>query len=118
MRTATPGAAGFARLYMIPGMAHCAGGPGATNMSTATRDSDPPVSDARHDIAIALQDWVEHGQAPQALIATHYAEAGASRAVAFQRPLCPYPQVARYRGGPTAEASSFVCAAPKPPRKG
>jgi hypothetical protein len=41
----------FLRLYMVPGMAHCAGGPGAIHFSTATRDSEPPVSDARHEIA-------------------------------------------------------------------
>ncbi len=117
MRAATPGADGFARLYMVPGMAHCAGGPGATNMSSATRDSEPPVGDARHDMALALQDWVEQGRAPGVLFATHYAGGGAPRTVAFQRPLCPYPQVARYRGGPSAEASSFACAAPKPARK-
>jgi hypothetical protein len=34
----------FLRLYMVPGMAHCAGGPGATHYSTATRDSDPPIA--------------------------------------------------------------------------
>jgi len=118
MRAATPGADGFARLYMVPGMAHCAGGPGATNMSSATRDSLPPVSDARHDMAVALQDWVEQGRAPGALIATHYAEGAAPRRVAFQRPLCPYPQVARYRGGPPALASSFACAAPRTSPKG
>ncbi|HKR28629.1 MAG TPA: tannase/feruloyl esterase family alpha/beta hydrolase, partial [Acidobacteriaceae bacterium] len=49
----------FFRLYMIPGMGHCAGGPGATHFSTATRDSTPPVRDARHDMTIALEDWVE-----------------------------------------------------------
>ena len=118
MRAATPAADGFARLYMVPGMAHCAGGPGASNMSSATRDSMPPVSDARHDMAIALQDWVERGRAPDALIATHYADGPAPRRVAFQRPLCPYPQVARYRGGPVNQASSFACAAPRPLPKG
>ncbi|HET6971249.1 MAG TPA: tannase/feruloyl esterase family alpha/beta hydrolase [Phenylobacterium sp.] len=118
VHAATPGADGFLRLYMVPGMAHCAGGPGATNFSSATRDSTPPVSDAAHDMAIALQDWVEKGRAPAALIATHYAGEKADRKVAFQRPLCPYPQVARYRGGPPAQAASFVCAAPKPARKG
>jgi feruloyl esterase len=123
MRRATPGAVGFSRLYMVPGMAHCAGGPGATHFSNATRDSAPPVSDAAHDMAVALEDWVEKGAPPRALIATHYASekaAGAKgeRRIAFQRPLCPYPQVARYRGGPPAEASSFVCAVPKPARKG
>jgi feruloyl esterase len=106
------------RLYMIPGMAHCAGGPGATNVSSATRDSMPPVSDAAHDMVVALQDWVEKGVAPAALIATHYAEGKGPRTVAFQRPLCPYPQVARYRGGPQDAAASFACVAPRPARKG
>ncbi|MBW8812861.1 MAG: tannase/feruloyl esterase family alpha/beta hydrolase [Caulobacterales bacterium] len=118
VRAATPGADALLRLYMVPGMAHCAGGPGATNFSSATRDSVPPVSDAAHDMAVALEDWVEKGAAPRALIATHYAGEKGERRVAFQRPLCPYPQVARYRGGPQAEATSFVCAAPKPVRKG
>jgi feruloyl esterase len=117
-RKATPGADQMLRLYMVPGMAHCAGGPGATNFSSATRDSTPPVRDAAHDMAVALERWVEAGDAPRALIATHYAGEKGDRRVAFQRPLCPYPQVARYRGGPQAEASSFVCAVPQPARKG
>ena len=117
MQARTPGAASFSRLYMVAGMAHCAGGPGATNFSSATRDSVPPVSDAEHDMAVALQDWVERGAAPQALIATHYAEAeGQPRKIAFQRPLCAWPKVARYRGGPTVAASSFTCELPKPIR--
>jgi len=99
---------------MVPGMAHCAGGPGATHFSTATRDSEPPVSDAQHDMAIALEDWVERGVAPQALIATRFdKERGTDRRVLFQRPLCVYPQVAQYRGGPTESAASFACVAPK-----
>lgn len=108
----------FLRLYMVPGMAHCAGGPGATNFSTATRDSDPPVSDPQHDMAIALEEWVEHGVAPNALIATHYdeqqgeKEQGVPRRIAFQRPLCVYPRVARYQGGPTHSADSFACVDP------
>jgi hypothetical protein len=77
----------FFRLYMVPGMAHCAEGEGAVNFSTATRDSTPPVSDAAHDMAMALQAWVEKGQAPEALIATKYAE-GNTHEITFQRPLC------------------------------
>jgi feruloyl esterase len=100
----------FLRLYMVPGMAHCAGGPGATHFSTATRDSEPPVSDAQHDMAIALEEWVEHGVAPHRLIATKFdKEHGSDRHIVFQRPLCVYPQVARYQGGPTSSASSFAC---------
>ncbi|HEY2403020.1 MAG TPA: tannase/feruloyl esterase family alpha/beta hydrolase [Steroidobacteraceae bacterium] len=96
----------FMRLYMVPGMAHCAGGPGATNFSTATRDSEPPVSDAQHDMAVALQDWVEKGTAPEDLIATRYAS---DHKVLFQRPLCVYPKIARYKGGPPDSAASFAC---------
>jgi feruloyl esterase len=102
----------FLRLYMVPGMGHCAGGPGATNFSTATRDSQPPVSDAKHDMARALEAWVEGGTAPDELIATHY-QTGA-RTIAFQRPLCVYPKVARYNGGPASSADSFSCAKPEP----
>jgi feruloyl esterase len=57
----------------------------------------------------ALERWVEHGQAPDVLIATH----GTNGVVDRSRPLCPYPQVAKYKGsGSIDEASSFVCAAP------
>jgi feruloyl esterase len=73
------------RLFMVPGMAHCAGGPGATHLD--------PLG--------AVVDWVEHGVAPQKIIAT-----GDS----FTRPLCPYPQTAQYKGtGDTNDASNFVC---------
>ncbi len=107
--------ANFARLYMVPGMVHCAEGPGATNFSTATRDSVPPVSDSRHDMGVALREWVEKGQAPREIVATRFegpqATEGKGR-IAFQRPLCPWPQVARYKGGPTEKAESFACVAP------
>jgi feruloyl esterase len=103
----------FLRLYMVPGMAHCAGGPGATHFSNATRDSAPPVSDAQHDMAVALEEWVERGVAPGTLIATKFdKESGPDCKIVFQRPLCVYPQVARYEGGPTHSAASFVCMDP------
>jgi len=104
----------FMRLFMVPGMGHCAGGPGATNVSTATRDSAPPVRDAAHDMTLALEAWVERGRAPQSLIATRYAEGGeappAKRPIDFQRPICAWPREPVYRGGDTRLASSFVCA--------
>jgi feruloyl esterase len=104
----------FARLYMVSGMAHCAGGDGATNFSTATRDSMPPVIDARHDMSKALEEWVEKGRAPEVLIATRYASnEGEPRPIAFQRPLCVYPKLPRYKGGDPKSAASFACALPK-----
>jgi feruloyl esterase len=108
----------FARLYMVPGMDHCAGGPGATNVSTATRDSVPPVRDAAHDMTLAIEAWVEDGRAPQELIATRYAATAddrtppAQRPIAFQRPLCVWPKQPVYRGGDTKLATSFVCTRP------
>ncbi|MGH7116130.1 MAG: tannase/feruloyl esterase family alpha/beta hydrolase [Stellaceae bacterium] len=85
------------RLFMVPGMFHCSGGPGANSFDTLT----------------ALDNWVEQGTAPDQIIATHYNNNVKSQGVAFTRPLCPYPQVAKYRGvGATTDAASFVCANP------
>ncbi|MBL8642358.1 MAG: tannase/feruloyl esterase family alpha/beta hydrolase [Rhodospirillaceae bacterium] len=103
----------FLRLFMVPGMEHCAGGPGATYFNSATRDSEPPVRDATHDIAVALEKWVETGTAPARLVATKFDNPkGENRKIVFQRPLCVYPQVVRYKGGPTDSADSFSCVMP------
>lgn len=107
----------FLRLYMVPGMGHSAEGPGATHFSSSTRDSVPPVSDATHDVKAALYAWVEKGEAPGALIATRYVDDGVDHApgtapIAFQRPVCVYPERPVYRGGPTEKASSFACENP------
>ncbi|MDE2450687.1 MAG: tannase/feruloyl esterase family alpha/beta hydrolase [Gammaproteobacteria bacterium] len=108
VKDAMPAVQKYLRLYMIPGMGHCAGGPGPTNFSTATRDSTPPVGDASHDMIMALEDWVEKDEAPGSLIGTHYADKK-RKVIAFQRPLCVYPAVARYAGGDVKEANSFRC---------
>jgi feruloyl esterase len=80
------------RLFMVPGMAHCGGGDG------------PNV----FNVLGALEQWVEQKKAPDQIVATRMADGAAVRT----RPLCPYPQVATYRGsGNTDEASNFVCRA-------
>jgi feruloyl esterase len=81
---------GFARLFMVPGMNHCGGGPAMDNF----------------DPLAAIEAWVERGEAPQRLLARGNAFPGRSR------PLCTYPQVARYTGGDPQSAESFTCAAP------
>lgn len=101
------------RLYMIPGMQHCGGGPGATVFG---QDEASPRSDAQHDIFSALVGWVENGAAPSTLIATKYAESRsgstAHPVVEMTRPLCTYPQEAKYKGaGNTKSAASFECSA-------
>ena len=101
---------GFLRLYMAPGMAHCGGGPGPD--SFGQRSVAP--ADPQNSISIALQRWVENGAAPQQITATKYKAADPAGGVARTRPLCPYPQVAHYKGsGNTDDAANFACAAPK-----
>lgn len=97
----------FVRLYVVPGMQHCGGGPGPDSFG-ALPASD---ADAGHSIFAALEGWVEHGVAPNAIIATKYAQRpGAARVVEMTRPLCPYPEVAEYKGtGDIHDAANFVC---------
>jgi feruloyl esterase len=78
------------RLFMAPGMGHCRGGEG------------PNAFDALG----AVVGWVERGEVPNQIIASH-----ASRGVIDRtRPLCPYPQVAAYAGrGSSDDAANFVC---------
>ena len=84
--------AGFQRLYMMPGVDHCAGG----------------IGPDRANFIGAMVDWVEHGKAPEALLATGKLPDGTLQA----RPLCPYPQVARHDGkGATNDASHWRCVA-------
>ena len=81
----------FIRLFMAPGVAHC-----------GSRGNGPTPSGQLK----ALIDWVEEGDAPDTLSA----EIRREGKVIQTRPLCPYPQVARYRGrGSTDEAGNFVC---------
>jgi feruloyl esterase len=98
----------FYRLYLPPGVDHCRGGVGADNFG-ASFGEDLPNQDAEHDMLTAIVEWVEKGRAPERLIATKL-ENGS---VKMTRPLCPHPQVAKYRGrGDTNDAASFVCAKP------
>jgi len=85
-----PAAADAFRMFLLPGVLHCGGGLG------------PDTA----DWTAAIDNWVEHGQAPERVIATRTANGAAI----MSRPLCPYPQKAVYSGaGSTNEAKSFVC---------
>jgi feruloyl esterase len=102
---------GFVKLYMVPGMQHCGGGPGATNFG-ATPGLAPREADPSRNMSAALERWVEQGIAPGAIVAAKYQNpADPASGVALTRPLCPYPQVARYKGsGSTSDAANFSCA--------
>jgi len=80
----------FFRLFMVPGMGHCGGGPGPNTF----------------DAVGALNQWVEHGKAPEKIVASHVANGVTDRT----RPLCPYPQIAKWKGsGSTDDAANFAC---------
>jgi feruloyl esterase len=80
---------------MAPGMAHCAGGEGPDTF----------------DKLGAMEQWVEKGKAPDQMIASHSTNGKIDRT----RPLCPYPQVARYQGaGSQDDAANFTCKPPPP----
>jgi len=112
--TGKQAAEGSVRLYLAPGMDHCTGGPGPDSFGQfgwlPTRGEDDP----KRDMYLALEQWTEGGAAPAEIVATKYAGEG-SNEVKMTRPLCPYPQVAKYKGsGDTDKAESFVCADAKP----
>ena len=87
----------FARLFMLPGLGHC--------NSTDPEKKAPNIA----DFLTALEQWVEKGAAPDKLIASHTSNGKVDRT----RPLCPYPQVARYTGtGSIDEAENFTCQLP------
>jgi feruloyl esterase len=77
----------WARLFLVPGMTHCGGG----------------ASTDRFDMLTAIQAWVENDEAPTRVVAAGNAFDG------ITRPLCPYPQVARYDGGDPNVEQSFAC---------
>ena len=88
-----PAAMNSVRLFLEPGMGHCGGGEG------------PNVFDK----VGTLEQWVEHAKGPDKIIASHSSAGKVDRT----RPLCPYPQVARYKGaGSIDDASNFSCSAP------
>ena len=102
-----------ARLFMAPGMMHCGGGTGPDAFNaTLGIPPRPPSDDPQHDLFSALIAWAEEGKAPDRITATRFADDGSGK-IAMQRPLCPWPQRAVYRGtGSTDAASSFRCEAP------
>jgi feruloyl esterase len=80
----------FMRLFMVPGMNHCGGGPGPNTFDAPT----------------ALANWVEKKQAPDTLLGSHMTNGAAD----LTRPLCPYPMTAKYSGsGSVTDAANFRC---------
>lgn len=101
----------YYRLFLAPGVLHCGFGPGPNVFGNL----GSPGADADHDTLLALERWVEKGVAPAKIIATKYTNDDPSKPVLRTRPLCPYPQVAKWDGkGDIDRAESFQCAAASP----
>jgi pimeloyl-ACP methyl ester carboxylesterase len=101
----------FAKLYMVPGMGHCSGGAGPNSFGQGNSTTVPRTPD--RDVFRALMAWSEKGAAPASITATHFTNNTTTLPVDRTRPLCPYPQVARYKGtGSTDDAASFSCVNP------
>jgi hypothetical protein len=86
-------AANFARLFVVPGMNHCSGGPSTDNF----------------DMFPVVVNWVEKGAAPDSVVA-NASSPGFFGVASRSRPLCPYPKQTRYNGsGDINVASNFTC---------
>lgn len=85
---------------MLPGVAHCTGGPGAdafggpSQRSVSQGSAGQSLSfDAGHDMILALMQWVEKGLAPKSLVGAKYINGSRPLGTSFTRLYCPYPQV-------------------------
>jgi feruloyl esterase len=99
----------FFRLFMLPGMAHCGGGPGPNIFGGygPLAPVSPQIKiDPEHDVLSALIKWVEKGSAPEYIIASHAKDDRIDRT----RPICPYAKIARWNGsGSSDDARNFTC---------
>jgi feruloyl esterase len=101
----------FVRLFMVPGMQHCFGGPGATDFDQWEMPTAAVPDDAQHDIFLALEGWVEKGIAPESLTAAKLDLKADPPKLVMTRPICAYPKAAKYKGaGDTSDAANFTCA--------
>ena len=101
----------FSRLYMVPGLQHCGGGPGANSFGQLGMAAPDP----QNNMELALVDWVEKGVAPSAIVATKFVDDDPSKGVKLTRPLCPYPQIAKFKGdGDPNDAGNFICVSASP----
>ncbi|CEL58899.1 hypothetical protein RSOLAG1IB_08919 [Rhizoctonia solani AG-1 IB] len=87
-------------LFMVPGMGHCSGGPGANAFGGPSQrtlslggSGQSLKFDAAHDMILATMDWVENGRTPKSIITTRWKNSNVTDGPEFSRLLCPYPQV-------------------------
>ena len=105
---------GAVRLFMVPGMYHCAGGPGPNAFGQALVGTAAATKhDADNDILLALDRWVTQGVAPERLIATKFHDDKPEKGAARSRSLCAFPKVAKWSGKNSSDDSeNFFCTVP------
>jgi feruloyl esterase len=100
----------YHRLFMMPGAGHCGGGTGPGAIGGGAPEPPPALRDAEHHVVRAVMRWVEQGVPPEQIVASRI---GANGVIQRQRPLCPYPAQAAYKGsGDIDVASNFACVSP------
>ncbi|KNG90989.1 hypothetical protein ANOM_000681 [Aspergillus nomiae NRRL 13137] len=112
----------FYRFFPVPGMEHCTFSPADQNAPYYFNGADqsgslsgthwgvPGFNDSKHDIVLAIMDWVENGTTPDYLIPTKWWNDDPADGVEIQRPICPYPQLALYNGtGNTSLPENWHC---------
>ncbi len=98
------------RMYLAPGVYHCRGGPGPNQFGQAPNAFD---MSPEKNLVVALDQWVSKGIAPKAMIATKFEDDNVKKRAIRTRPVCPYPQVAKWDGkGSTDDHKSFSCVTP------
>ena len=104
--SSSPNGSSFIKLYMVPGMQHCGGGIGAVDFG-----QNDFASNREHNIFTNLERWVKKGVEPSAIVGwQHKDPAKLETEIIMKRPVCPYPEVPRYKGtGDVHDATSFEC---------
>jgi feruloyl esterase len=104
----------FARLFLVPGMQHCDGGPGITSFGQWGPSPKASADTPETSVYGALESWVETGKAPGQIIASKAPPKAGTKTPSVTRPICAYPSVAIYSGtGAWSKASSWTCSTAK-----
>jgi feruloyl esterase len=114
----------FFKFFLVPGMGHCSGtlrnmnapwyfaGPNQQPVLGNAVYSVPGFENKEHDVLLAMMAWVEQGEAPSFVVGTKYVNDTLHSDVMMQRPLCMYPQQAKYTGsGDVDDAKNWKCEA-------
>lgn len=102
-----PSTRNFTRLYLVGGMQHCAGGPGASFFGQLGL---PTAVGPKGGVFTALEEWVEQGKEPAGIVATKFIEDNPAKGVEMTRPLCEYPASVEYKGtGDVTKAENYRC---------